>query len=35
VKLMAKGKNAGSVKMTLKRAKNPTLVQFQLRCGKP
>jgi len=34
VKMTAKGKNAGSVKMTLKRAKNPTVVQFQLRCGK-
>jgi len=34
VKLTTKGKNAGSVKITLKRAKNPTVVQFQLRCGK-
>ena len=34
VKMTAKGNNAGSVKMTLKRAKNPTVVQFQLRCGK-
>jgi hypothetical protein len=34
VKMTAKGTNAGSVKMTLKRAKNPTVVQFQLRCGK-
>ena len=34
VKLTAKGKNAGSVKMTLTRAKNPTVVQFQLRCVK-
>jgi hypothetical protein len=34
VKMTPKGKNAGSVKMTLKRAKNPTVVQFQLRCGK-
>jgi len=34
VKLTTKGKNAGSVTMTLKRAKNPTVVQFQLRCGK-
>ena len=34
VKMTAKGKNAGSVKMTLKRAKNPTVVQIQLRCGK-
>ncbi|MCX6385923.1 MAG: hypothetical protein NTV40_04695 [Solirubrobacterales bacterium] len=34
VKMTAKGKNAGSVKMTLKRAKNPTVVQFQMRCGK-
>jgi len=34
VKMTAKGKNAGSVTMTLKRAKNPTVVQFQLRCGK-
>jgi len=35
VKLTTKGKNAGSVKITLTRAKNPTVVQFQLRCGKP
>jgi len=35
VKLTTKGKNAGSVTMTLTRAKNPTVVQFQLRCGKP
>jgi len=34
VKMTAKGKNAGSVKMKLKRAKNPTVVQFQMRCGK-
>ena len=34
VKMTPKGSNAGSVKMTLKRAKNPTVVQFQLRCGK-
>jgi hypothetical protein len=34
VKLTAKGKNAGSVTMTLTRAKNPTVVQFQLRCVK-
>jgi len=34
VKMTTKGKNAGSVKMTLKRAKNPTVVQFQMRCGK-
>jgi len=34
VKTTPKGKNAGSVKMTLKRAKNPTVVQFQMRCGK-
>jgi hypothetical protein len=34
VKLTAKGKNAGSVKITLTRAKNPTVVQFQLRCVK-
>ena len=35
VKMTTKGKNAGSVTMTLTRAKNPTVVQFQLRCGKP
>jgi hypothetical protein len=35
VKMTAKGKNAGSVTMTLTRAKNPTVVQFQMRCGKP
>ena len=35
VKMTAKGKNAASVTMTLTRAKNPTVVQFQLRCGKP
>ncbi|MBU6337579.1 MAG: hypothetical protein KGR19_07140 [Acidobacteria bacterium] len=34
VKLTNRGKNAGSVKMTLTRAKNPTVVQFQMRCGK-
>ncbi len=34
VKMTNKGKNAGSVKMTLKRAKNPTVEQFQMRCGK-
>ncbi|MBJ7244407.1 MAG: hypothetical protein JHD03_06305 [Solirubrobacteraceae bacterium] len=34
VKMTPKGNNAGSVKMTLKRAKSPTVVQFQLRCGK-
>ena len=34
VKMTTKGKNAGSVTMTLTRAKNPTVVQFQLRCGK-
>jgi len=34
VKLTSKGKNAGSVKITLTRAKNPTVVQFQLRCVK-
>ena len=34
VKLTTKGKNAGSVTMTLTRAKNPTVVQFQLRCVK-
>ena len=34
VKMTPQGKNAGSVKMTLKRAKSPTVVQFQLRCGK-
>ena len=34
VKLTTKGKNAGSVTMTLTRAKNPTVVQFQMRCVK-
>ena len=34
VKMTTKGKNAGSVKITLTRAKNPTVVQFQLRCLK-
>lgn len=34
VRMTAKGTNAGSVRMTLKRAKNPTVVQFQMRCGK-
>ena len=34
VKLTTKGKNAGSVKITLTRAKNPTVVQFQMRCVK-
>jgi hypothetical protein len=34
VKMTAKGKNAGSVTMTLTRAKNPTVVQFQMRCVK-
>ena len=34
VKMTTKGKNAGSVTMTLTRAKNPTVVQFQMRCGK-
>ena len=34
VKMTAKGKDAGSVKITLTRAKNPTVVQFQLRCVK-
>ena len=34
VKMTAKGKNAGSVKITLTRAKNPTVVQFQMRCVK-
>ncbi len=34
VKMTPKGNTAGSVKMTLKRAKNPTVVQFQMRCGK-
>jgi hypothetical protein len=29
-----KGKNAGMVSMTLTRATNPTVVQFQLRCAK-
>ncbi|MBU6337578.1 MAG: hypothetical protein KGR19_07135 [Acidobacteria bacterium] len=34
VKLTNRGANAGSVKMTLTRARNPTVVQFQMRCGR-
>ena len=34
VQMTPKGKNAGMVSMTLTRAKNPTVVQFQMRCGK-
>ena len=34
VRMTPRGKNAGSVKMTLTRAKNPTVVQFQMRCGR-
>ena len=34
VKMTNRGRNAGSVKMTLTRARNPTVVQFQMRCGK-
>ena len=32
VQLTPKGRNAGSVEMTLTKAKNPTVVQFQMRC---
>ena len=35
VQLTPKGRNAGSVEMTLTRAKNPTVVQFQMRCARP
>jgi hypothetical protein len=34
VTMTPKGKNAGMVSMTLTRAKNPTVVQFQMRCAK-
>jgi hypothetical protein len=34
VKMTPKGRNAGMVEMTLTRAKHPTVVQFQMRCGK-
>jgi hypothetical protein len=34
VKVTPKGKNTGMVTMTLTRAINPTVVQFQLRCAK-
>ena len=34
VQMTPKGRNAGVVSMTLTRAKNPTVVQFQMRCGK-
>ena len=34
VTMTPKGKNAGRVEMTLTRAKNPTVVQFQMRCVK-
>ncbi|MEX1219173.1 MAG: hypothetical protein WEB05_02165 [Solirubrobacterales bacterium] len=35
VKMTVRGKKAASIRMKLTRAKNPTVVQFQLRCGKP
>ncbi|MCX6408832.1 MAG: hypothetical protein NT143_00075 [Actinobacteria bacterium] len=34
ITMTPKGKNAGMVSMTLTRATNPTVVQFQLRCAK-
>jgi len=34
VTMTPKGKNGGIVEMTLTKAKNPTVVQFQMRCGK-
>jgi hypothetical protein len=34
VKMTPKGRTAGMVEMTLTRAKHPTVVQFQMRCGK-
>ena len=34
VQLTPRGRNAGSVEMTLTRAKNPTVVQFQMRCAR-
>ena len=34
VTMTPKGKNGGMVSMTLTRAKNPTVVQFQMRCAK-
>ena len=34
VTMTPKGRNGGIVEMTLTRAKNPTVVQFQMRCGK-
>ena len=34
VQLTPKGRNAGMVEMTLTKAKNPTVVQFQMRCAK-
>lgn len=34
VQMTPEGKNAGRVEMTLTRAKNPTVVQFQMRCAK-
>jgi len=34
IQMTTKGENAGSVKMTLTRAKDPTVVQFQIRCAK-
>jgi len=34
VTMTPKGNNGGMVSMTLTKAKNPTVVQFQMRCGK-
>lgn len=34
VTMTPKGKNAGVVSLTLTKAKNPTVVQFQMRCAK-
>ena len=34
VQMTPKGRNAGKVEMTLTRARNPTVVQFQMRCAK-
>jgi hypothetical protein len=34
VTMTPKGKNAAMVSLTLTQAKNPTLVQFQMRCAK-
>ena len=35
VTLTPKGRNAGTASMTLIRAKDPTVVQFQMRCARP